>query len=94
MNSSFGVLNRGAMAFDSQGCEPLVKMRSGLLNRGAMVLLAALAIEREPDFGATGYPQYPQDAPMPSLRDSRNVLGMPTRGLHPWLSNVTAPPLR
>jgi hypothetical protein len=81
------------MAFDSQGCEPLVKMRSGPVNRGAMVLLAApaLAIGREPDFGATGYPQY---EPMPSLRDSRDVLGMPTRGLHPWLSNVTAPPLR
>jgi len=30
---------------------------------------------------------------MPSPLDSRIVAGMPSRGLHPSLSNATAPPL-
>ena len=37
--------------------------------------------------------RHPLDKPMPSLRDSR-IVGMPTRGLHLWLSNNTAPPFR
>jgi len=35
-----GAFNRGAMAFDSQGCEPLVSKHRPIVNRGAMVLIA------------------------------------------------------
>ena len=87
-------LNRGAMVFDSQGCKPLVGVPGTTVNGGA-VALCVLVI---------GYMRWSiaiRDAPgesMPSLRDSRFVVGcipggLHSRGLHPWLSNDTAPPL-
>ena len=72
-------LNRGAMVFGSQGCEPLETVPRRVLNGGAVALWVC--------------PGNVVAKPMPSLRDSRFVLGTPTRGLHPWLSNDTALPL-
>ena len=79
INSHFErtALNRGAMSFDSPGCEPRVTSPTHALNGGAVALSIC-----------------PIREPMPSLRDSCAVGVTPTRGLHPWLSNDTAPPLK
>ncbi len=64
-------LNRGAMVFDSQGCKPLVGVPGMSVNGGAVALFVLVI----------GYMRWSiaiWDAPgesMPSLRDSRFVVG-------------------
>jgi hypothetical protein len=88
-------LNREAVVLNREAVD---------LNRGAMLFdsqgaqAPGIGAPRIVNGGAVTFAVLVRRAPMPSLRDSRVMLGMPSRGWHlgwhPWLSNATGPPLK